>query len=459
MANDSDTPTGQNGETATTSTPEPNPSATTDPMPTAPPETQRSYTKPILLGLLILALIVGTPYGWKLWQFYQAHESTDDAYVVGDIIPISARIAGTIIETFVKENQPVEAGQLLARIDARDFEARVEQAKAAVAIANARMRQAELEVTQEQGMSSSDTDRTSASLRAARSALQETRHVSDEVRARLRTLSTAVTVAQSEVDAQDAHLSMARSEFERSQQLLEDGVVAQRQFDESRSALDAAQAERRAAAQKLTQAQREIEQARVDLRTKQQSIERARAEEAEAQALLAGSQAKGQNVIIRQAQVEVERALLKQKQADLAYAQLQLDYTALRAPAAGIVARKNLEVGQVIQAGRPVLAVVPDQEVWVVANYKETQLRHMRPGQSVSLTVDAYPGETFKGTVESLSPGTGSIFSLLPPENATGNFVKVVQRVPVKIVFDREASSPSPLRRGMSVIATVATHE
>jgi membrane fusion protein (multidrug efflux system) len=289
--------------------------------------------------------------------------------------------------------------------------------------------------------------------------LQETQHVTDEVRARLRTLETAVTVAQAEVDAQDAHLSMARSSFQRAQDLFSDGVVAQQQFDDARSLLDAAQAERRVAAQKLAQAQREIEGARADLRTKMQAVERARAQEAEAQALLAGSQAKRQNVVIRQAQVEVERALLQQKEADLAYAQLQLSYTDLRAPATGIVARKNLEVGQVIQVGRPVLAVVPQQDVWVEANFKETQLHRMRPGQSVTLKVDAYPGEKFQGTVESISPGTGSIFSLLPPENATGNFVKVVQRVPVKIVLEKTASTESVLRRGMSVIATVATQE
>jgi membrane fusion protein (multidrug efflux system) len=420
---------------------------------------RRNSTKLMLLGLLLVALMIGVFYGWQLWQFYRTPESTDDAYVVGDITPISARVAGTVVAVLVKENEPVEAGQLLARLDPGDFEARVRQAEAAVAIASARLRQAELQVVQEEDTTTSDTDRTSATLRAARSALQETRHVTEEGRARLRTLETALTVAQAEVDAQDAHLSMARSSFKRAQDLFSDGVVAQQQFGDARSLLDAAQAERRVAAQKLAQAQREIERARADLRTKMQAVERAGAQEAEAQALLAGSQAKRQNVVIRQAQVEVERALLKQKEADLAYAELQLSYTVLRAPATGIVARKNLEVGQVIQVGRPVLAIVPQQDVWVVANFKETQLHRMRPGQSVSLEVDAYSGEIFKGTVESISPGTGSIFSLLPPENATGNFVKVVQRVPVKIVLENTASTESVLRRGMSVIATVATQE
>ena len=413
----------------------------------------------MLLGLLIIGLIIAVPYGWKLWQFYRTHESTDNAYVVGDITPISARVAGTVIEVLVEENQPVETGQLLARLDPSDFEARVRQAEAAVAIASARVRQAELQAVQEEDTTLSDTERTSAMLRAARSALQEMQHVTDEVRAQLRTLEAAATVAQAEIDAQDAHLSMARMAFQRAQDLFADGVVAQQQFDEARSMLDAAQAERRAAAQKLAQAQLEIEGAQADLRTKIQAVERARAQEAEAQALLAGSQAKRQNVVIQQAQVEVERALLQQQAADLAYAQLQLSYTALRAPTTGVVARKNLEVGQVLQVGRPVLAIVPRQDVWVVANFKETQLHQMRPGQSVTLEVDAYPGEKFKGTVDSISPGTGSIFSLLPPENATGNFVKVVQRVPVKIVLEKTASTEFVLRRGMSVIATVATHE
>jgi membrane fusion protein (multidrug efflux system) len=186
-------------------------------------------------------------------------------------------------------------------------------------------------------------------------------------------------------------------------------------------------------------------------------VERARARVAEAQATLAGSQAQLQNVEVKQAQVQVARALLQQAQADLDYVTLQLTYTTLPAPVAGLVAKKRFEVGQVVQAGRPVLAIVPLEHVWVEANFKETQLQRMRPGQKVALRVDAYPGQEFTGTVESISPGTGAVFSLLPPENATGNFVKVVQRVPVKIRFDPLLWPQTVLRPGMSVIATVTT--
>jgi membrane fusion protein (multidrug efflux system) len=413
----------------------------------------------IFLVLLLLAIAIATPYGWDLWQYYQNHESTDDAYVVGDIVPMSPMVTGTILSVHVEDHQRVETGQLLVRLDPREFEAKVQQAQAFVKVAEARLRQAELEVVQAQDSTSSDTARTSASLRAAHSVFRETQHQIDESRAVLRALETAVTVAQAEVDAQDARLSLARMAFERARQLMTDGVVSQQQFDEAQNAVQTTQAERRVAAQKLAQTQREVERARADLRTKQQSMERVQAMEAEAQAVVAGSQANEQNVDIKQAEVAVMQAMVQQRQADLDYAKLQLDYTSLRAPAAGVIAKNNAEVGQVVQAGRPLMAIVPLQDVWVEANFKETQLRLMRPGQKAILEVDAYPGQVFEGSLQSISPGTGSVFSLLPPENATGNFVKIVQRVPVKIVLDAASNNGFVLRPGMSVIATIALKE
>lgn len=197
----------------------------------------------------------------------------------------------------------------------------------------------------------------------------------------------------------------------------------------------------------------------IDLRTKRQAVQRAQAQEDEARAILAGTQAQAQNVDVKRAEVEVTRALLQQEQADLDFANLQLSYTTLRAPVAGVIAKNNLEVGQVVQTGGPLMAIVPLHYVWVEANCKETQLRHMRPGQPVTLHVDTYSGESFQGTVESISPGTGSVFSLLPPENATGNFVKIVQRIPVKIALENESLHGFVLRPGMSVIAVVKTQD
>jgi membrane fusion protein (multidrug efflux system) len=374
------------------------------------------------------------------------------------VVPVSPQVHGVVVSTQVRNHQRVEAGQLLVQLDQRDFAARLQQATAAVAVAAARLQQAEIEVGREEESTSSDTARTGATLQAFQSALQEAKHSAEEAQARLRALEAAVTVAQADIDTHDAHVEMAHMGFERAKQLLTDGVVAQQQYDEAQVTLRAAQSERRSSAQKLRQAQREVERARADVRTKRQAVTRARARVDEARALLAGSQANRQNVQIKQAQVAVARALLEQREADRDYAKLQLDYTTLRAPVAGVIAKENVKVGQVVQAGRPLFAIVPLHHVWVMANFKETQLRHMQPGQPATLKVDAYPGEVFQAKVESLSPGTGSVFSLLPPENATGNFVKVVQRVPVKLVFETFAND-LVLRPGMSVIATVKTRE
>jgi membrane fusion protein (multidrug efflux system) len=411
----------------------------------------------VVFGLLLVLLGIGTPYGLRLWQYYQTHESTDDAYIVGNVIPISPQVHGTVVAVQVEENQPVQAGQVLAQLDRRDFEVRVKQAEAAVAVAMAGVQRAEIEVPMMQESTSSDAERTGATLRAAQIAVREAEHSTEEAGARLRTLEAAVAVAQAEVDMAQTRLHMAQREATRLQALLNDGVVAQQQFDSADTALRSAQAQVRASQQRLVQAHLEVERMRLDLQGRQQAVERARAHTAEAQAVWAGAQANRQHVDVKHAQVATARAQLQQAEAELELARLQLSYTTIRAPGSGVVAKKRLEVGQVVQVGRPVLAVVPLPQIWVEANFKETQLRHMRPGQPVTLRVDAYPDQVWTGTVESLSPGTGAVFSLLPPENATGNFVKIVQRVPVKIVLDAAASPQAILRPGMSVIATVTT--
>jgi membrane fusion protein (multidrug efflux system) len=419
-------------------------------------DTRRRFRKRLVLySVLAVLLGVSIPYGVRLWRYYQTHESTDDAYIVGDIVPVSARVNGTVLSVHVEDHQMVEAGQLLVRLDPQDFELQLQQAEAAVAVATARWRQAEIEVPLVQEITSSDTARTSATVQAAQSALRVAQHRTEEAQALLHTREAAVAAARAEVDMQQARLDTAQAAFKRMQPLLADGVVAQQQFDEADGAWRTAQAEWRASQQRLVQAQSEVERARVEVRTQHQAAEQAQAHVAEAQAMLAGSHANRQNVDMKQAQVQVMRAVLQQAQAELDYTRQQLTYTALHAPVAGVIAKKNVEIGQVMQTGRPVLAIVPLHDVWVEANFKETQLQALRPGQKATLHVDTYPNTEFTGTVESVSPGTGSVFSLLPPENATGNFVKVVQRVPVKIVLDAETDPQHVLRPGMSVVATV----
>jgi membrane fusion protein (multidrug efflux system) len=272
-----------------------------EPSPAAPPK--RPRRKVFFYVLLAVSLAVGIPYGLKLWTYYQTHESTDDAYVVGDIVPVSSRINGTVESVHADGNQWVESGQLLARLDPRDFEARVAQAKATVDVAAARLRSAEIEVGLAQESTTSDTDRTSATLRGARSSLREAQNRTEEARAQKRTREAAVSACRADVDMLQARLDVAQLAFDRAQRLTEVGVLAKQQFDVAEGELRAARAEWRASQEKLTQAQSEVERCEVDLRAQEQAVEGARAGVAEAKAVLAGSEAQHQSVDIKHAQV------------------------------------------------------------------------------------------------------------------------------------------------------------
>ncbi|MFZ1058268.1 MAG: HlyD family secretion protein, partial [Candidatus Rokuibacteriota bacterium] len=206
---------------------------------------------------------------------------------------------------------------------------------------------------------------------------------------------------------------------------------------------------------RLGQGEKEVVQAEAELQSKILAVDQSRQREAEARAALARAESQLRQVAVKEAEAHRAAARLKEAEADLAYAELQLKETEVRAPIEGVVSKKTVEMGQVVQMGQPLLALVPLESVWVVANFKETQLANVRPGMKVAIAMDGFPGETFAGTVESISAGTGSRFSLLPPENATGNWVKVVQRVPVKIVLDHRAGNPHTLRAGMSAHVTI----
>jgi membrane fusion protein (multidrug efflux system) len=304
------------------------------------------------------------------WRWGLTHVSTDDAQVEGHIIPTLARVNGYVAEVGVRENQAVAAGQLLVRLDDREFVARLAQADADL--------QGALSAQGSRGR----VGQAEAQLAAARAA-----------------------VAQAEANA-----TRARQDADRAQKLAARGIVSGSQLDAAVTGLAAAEAG-------------------LDVARKQ-------VQAAEAAWSGAGSRAASQRAAR-------ERAAL------------DLSYTRIVAPRAGVVSRKVVEVGQYVQAGQSLMNVVPLDDVWVVANLKETEIREVTPGDRAEIAVDAYPGRRFRGHVESLSPATGARFSLLPPDNATGNFTKVVQRIPVRIRVDDAADPQHPLRPGMSVVATV----
>jgi membrane fusion protein (multidrug efflux system) len=403
-----------------------------------------------------LVVLAGLAYGGHRWYESRSYVSTDDAYVEGTITAISAKVPGHVSELLAQDNQPVKKGDLLLRVDPRDFQARRDQAASAVATAEASLRAARSEVPLARDDTSAQIDQARAALQVAEVAVRSAEAAVDESRARLEAKRAAMEAMQAEVTGAESAARNAGRERERMDRLVKGGFVAQRDFDTADSAMETALAALDAMRRRHVQSEREVQQTVVEVRARQIGVEQAQQRVAEARAALARSESGRHHVDIKGAEASRAEALLREAQADLAHADLQLQHTEVRAPLDGIVAKRTVELGQVVQMGQPLLAIVPLHDAWVVANFKETQLGRVHPGQKAEITVDTYPGRRFSGTVHSISAGTGARFSLLPPENATGNWVKVVQRVPVKILLDEKpVGNPQPLRAGMSVVATI----
>src|SRR3989441_8551369 len=248
----------------------------------------------------------------------------------------------------------------------------------------------------------------------------------------------------------------ASRELERLRELLKRELVAQRDFDQAEATYETTSATVEATQRRLAQTEREVQQFEAELASRVHAVDQAKQRVAEARASMAHAESQLHQVSIKDAELSRAEARLKEAQADLAFAELQLQHTEVRTPIDGVVSKRSVEVGQVVQMGQPLLAIVPLHEVWILANFKETQLARIRPGMRAEVSVDTFSDRVLQGTVDSLAAGTGARFSLLPPENATGNWVKVVQRLPVKIRLDPgQVSNPHTLRAGMSAVVTV----
>jgi membrane fusion protein (multidrug efflux system) len=393
-------------------------------LPKAAARRKGGRAKYVALALVAVALIVAG--NWYLVT--RGKESTDDAQVEGHVQPISARVPGQVAALHVKDNQLVKAGDVLVELDRTDFEARDAAARADVAAAEAALAAAQAQL----GLTEKNAE---AALRQARGGLtQASSGVSSS--------EAALEQARADVIAAESRQRLAQTEYERTTNLHATGAVSQAELDARRAAIDEANAV-------LAQARARLAAARAGLSSGAGGVELA-------QGRLAAAETGPQQVANAQAAVKVAEAHLLQAQAAQRLAALNLSYATIRAPAGGEVARRTVEVGQMVAPDRPLLAVVPLDDVWVVANFKEDQVAHMHPGQPATIHVDTY-GRTFVGHVDSLAAGTGSRFALLPPDNASGNFVKVVQRVPVLVRLDGDPGVA--LRPGMSCSVTVRVDE
>jgi membrane fusion protein (multidrug efflux system) len=409
-----------------------------------------------LIGLAVVVALAALAWGGYAWWSSLRYVSTDDAYVEGSIVVISAKVAGHVAEVHMDDNRPVKAGDLLLRIDPRDYQARRDQAKAAVAVALATHQavRSETELTRE--TTSAQAEEARATLESARVAEQAAQSAVVEARATVEAKRAATAAMTAEVAGAQSTLRQNTREMERMRTLLNGGFVAQRDFDQAEMSAATAAATFEATQRRLNQSEKEVQQAEAALASRVLAVGQARQRVNEARAALGRVESQRRQVTVKEAESARAAAALTQAQADLAFAELQLAHTEVRAPSDGVISKKSVEPGQVVQMGQPLLAIVPLHEVWVLANFKETQLARLRAGMPATVHIDTFPGKEFHGAVDSLAAGTGARFSLLPPENATGNWVKVVQRIPVKIRLDaKDLGNPHTLRAGMSAYVVI----
>jgi membrane fusion protein, multidrug efflux system len=388
-------------------------------------------------GIVVLAALIG------LFLYFRNRESTDDAQVDGHITQISSKVYGRVAEVLVTDNQAVKAGQVLVKLDPRDFQAAVDQAKAQLALAETEARSAGVDVPRTQLNVESGTSSADAQLAGSQADLMRAQTTYDQAK------TSDLAWAQANVDKSTANARLAQADLERYTPLMQKGEISKQQFDASKANADASGSALKADQEKLEQAKRSIDIAKAQL-------DAARARVQQAQAGIVSAKADTKQIVMRQADAQGKIAEVQQARAALEAAQLNLEYATVVAPVDGVATHKQVEVGQIVQQGQGLMVVVPLHDVWITANFKETQLRSMKSGQKAQVKVDTY-GKTFSGHVDSIAGATGAVLSLLPPENATGNYVKVVQRVPVKIVLDPIPEEKAVLRPGMNVVATVVT--
>ena len=392
-------------------------------------------------SVIAVAVLVVVAAGVFFWLHSRGREETDDAQVDGRITQIAARVGGTVTKVSVDNNLRVDGGAVLVQIDPRDYQIAVDRARAELADARATAAAARTGVPIAQVETRAGVSNASGSVEQAEAGVTGAQQEIEVAQANF-------AAAQAHKRERDAAATKASRDVERLRALVDKDEIPRQQFDAAVASADAARAAAEAAGSEVTAAQSGITVA-------QQRAAQARATATQARAGLATAQTAPQQLLVTQARAAAAEARVKQAEAELAQAELNLAHTTIQAPGPGVISRKSVEPGQVIQPGQPLMALVDLEHVWITANFKETQLASMQPGQKATVEVDALGGREFEGHVDSIAAATGAKFSLLPPENATGNFVKVVQRIPVKIVLEAGQDPGHLLRPGMSVTPTV----
>lgn len=382
----------------------------------------RSARKPFMILGVIAFVVLSVVGGYALYTANR--ESTDDAQIESDVVPVAARVGSMVSGVHVEDNQTVKKGELLVELDEKDLSARVKQAEGGLATAKAQADAADAQVTVAEATAKGGLTTAKANVYGS---------------------NEQVTSAGAQIAAAEAGLKRAQADAKKSdldlarvRQLAQNGSVPQQQLDNAVAADEAAQAA-------VDQAQAQLSAAKQQKRVAQSRV-------AEAKGRLDQSEPIDSQIAIAKANAALAHARVQSAEAGLELAKLQLSYTRITAPDDGVVSRVSVHTGQLVQPGQPIAEFVP-KATYVVANFKETQVGRIKAGDKAEIEVDAYPGRTFEGVVESLSAATGARFALMPPDNASGNFVKVVQRVPVRIRWNKPPDRA--MRAGLSADVTV----
>jgi membrane fusion protein (multidrug efflux system) len=416
------------------------PNATEEfPQPETAEAAPRSGARTTITVIIVLLAIAGAAVA--VYMHYRDQVSTDDAQVDGHFGAIASKIAGNVVEVLVKDNQEVAAGQPLVRIDPRDYQARVDIAKAELVRAESQLRSARVVVPWTDATTQSGSSAAAAQLADAEAELARARLTQEQ------SAGADLAYAEANVRLKQANNDRAQADLARMKPLADKAEISQLQFDAYAAAAKVTENDLEAAREKVASA-------RAEAAIRKSGTDAAATHVSAAQAQVAAALANRQQVGIRSADAGTAAAAVETARANLAAAELQLSYCAVVSPIEGAVTRKSVEVGQIVAPGQGLMTVIPLHDTWVTANFKETQLENVRVGQRAEIHVDMY-GQSIAGRVDSIAGSSGSRMSLLPPENATGNFVKVVQRIPVKILVDKKEGLV--LRPGMNADVTIFT--
>lgn len=410
----------------------------------------KTRRKALVLTVSILAAVGGT------WYYLQsrAYEETDNAFIDGNVIQVSPRVSGRVLHVYVNDNQHVSRGDLIAEIDPADFETNLAQARARLVATEAQQAGAQSGVDLTSTVSGAVLVQADAGLQAAREQVEVLRAKLTHDAAVVRAAAADMQQAEARQKAAEAEQHRAADDAVRYRALYEKDEVSRQLLDRAETDARSAAANLEAVRQMVAAAKAQLSQAEAGYKASNAGLNLAERQVRQAEGKLKEAQSAPQQIQVRQSDLHSATALLEQQRAAVRQAELDLSYTKIIATESGYITKKSVEPGNFVQTGQPLLALVSDR-LWVIANFKETQLEHMCPGQQATVKIDAYPQLDLRGHVDSIQSGSGARFSLLPPENATGNYVKVVQRVPVKILFDTTIPAQYRIGPGLSVVPKV----